>query len=127
MLGRIAAAAARQSPFAGASRGFAAKVTSPVPLSIRKDSLFVQCTIAALVYFVPQDVVILGPLFWSWHSTASAINPKKKQPDAEAALEAFKAKKGLDKLDVSRGRSTWYVTVGGCRGAPPAECPAADA
>merc|ERR1712232_269062 len=103
--------AAARSPMIGATRGFAAYVAAPKPLSLRYDSLMVQCTIAAIVYFVPQDVVVLGGLLWNWHATSSAISPKSKQQDAEAALERFKAKKGLDNVSVSRGRSTWYVSV----------------
>merc|ERR1719401_834920 len=123
MLGRLAAAsrvAARRSAFAappvlrsplmGATRG-AAQVSAPKPLSIRMDSLFVKCVIAALIYFVPQDAVFLTGLFWKWHKEASAISPKKKAADAEAALEEFKAKKGLDDVKVSKGRSTWYVSA----------------
>merc|ERR1719436_510647 len=83
----------------GAMRG-AAVVRSPRPLSIRNDSLFVKCMIAAVVYFVPQDIVFLSGLLYIWHSTAKAISPKKKHTDAEATLEAFKAKKGLDNVGV---------------------------
>merc|ERR1719394_2097473 len=111
MLGRLAAAsrlAARRSaamagqpplrsPFllgaAGVARG-AAHVSAPRPLSIRMDSLFVKCMIAAVIYFVPQDAVFMTGLFWYWHNTAACVSPKKKQADAEAALEDFKAKKG---------------------------------
>ncbi|CAJ1461913.1 unnamed protein product [Effrenium voratum] len=50
------------------ARGFATKVYSPRPLSVRYDGLMTQCVVAALVYFVPQDVVFLGGLFYVWHS-----------------------------------------------------------
>merc|ERR1712039_869036 len=96
---------------AGAPRFFAAHVSAPKPLSIRMDSLFVKCMIAAVIYFVPQDAVFMTGLFWYWHNTAACISPKKKQADAEAALEDFKAKKGLDDVKVSKGRSTWYVSA----------------
>merc|ERR1719254_325519 len=101
MLGRIAAvrrfaaaplrsAAAQQRstpliwamPGSGAVRN-AAVVTSPRPLSIRYDSLFVKCMIAALVYFVPQDAVFLTGHFFVWHSTAKSISPKTRHEDAE--------------------------------------------
>mmetsp|Transcript_110272 Transcript_110272/g.355632 ORF Transcript_110272/g.355632 Transcript_110272/m.355632 type:complete len:122 (-) Transcript_110272:6-371(-) len=120
LFGRIAAAS-RAAAVLGAQRavplGFpgaqrtATTGAFPKLMSIRYDGLFIKCCVAALVYFVPQDVVILGGLFWSWHSASSSISPKKKQADAEAALEAFKAKKGLDDLKVYKGRSTWHVTL----------------
>eukprot|EP00420_Gonyaulax_spinifera_P036312 CAMPEP_0197885060 /NCGR_PEP_ID=MMETSP1439-20131203/11299_1 /TAXON_ID=66791 /ORGANISM="Gonyaulax spinifera, Strain CCMP409" /LENGTH=136 /DNA_ID=CAMNT_0043504813 /DNA_START=20 /DNA_END=427 /DNA_ORIENTATION=+ len=90
----------------GAARTAVAS-SSPAPLSLRMDSLMVKCCIAAVVYFAPQDVVFLGGLFWVWHSKASAISPKKVQKDADAAVEEFKAKKGLEEVKVSKGRSTW--------------------
>merc|ERR1719424_2488919 len=107
MLGRIVAASRfaaartlRAQPAAGASwasrRGFAATVSSPRPLSIRMDSLFVKCMIAALVYFVPQDAVFLTGLAAYWHNQAATSVPKVKQADAEGALAEWKAKKGLD-------------------------------
>eukprot|EP00930_Biecheleria_cincta_P011461 TRINITY_DN11429_c0_g1_i2.p1 TRINITY_DN11429_c0_g1~~TRINITY_DN11429_c0_g1_i2.p1 ORF type:complete len:144 (+),score=36.69 TRINITY_DN11429_c0_g1_i2:61-432(+) len=111
------AMAARRSSFAApgalpiSTRNFAAKVTSPRPLSIRGDGLMIQCVVAALVYFVPQDAVFLGGLFWTWHNYGAKAAPKQKQADAEAALEEFKAKKGLEDVKISKGRSTWYVRV----------------
>mmetsp|Transcript_17151 Transcript_17151/g.30079 ORF Transcript_17151/g.30079 Transcript_17151/m.30079 type:complete len:121 (+) Transcript_17151:74-436(+) len=119
MLGRLAASrfgaglakkGGLATPFS--TRAFAAvKVSSPRPLSIRGDSLMVQCVVAALVYFVPQDIVFLGGLFWSWHTTASLTSPKAKQADADSAVEEFKAKKGLEKVSVYKGRSTWQVSI----------------
>ncbi|CAE8614004.1 unnamed protein product, partial [Polarella glacialis] len=122
-LGRIAAAsrfAARGAftatsrtgfPAPLGSRGFAATSSLPKLLSIRMDSLFVKCLIAAVVYFVPQDLVFLTGLFWSWHNTAASISPKMSQADAAAAVEAFKAKKGLEDVKVYQGRSTHFVTL----------------
>eukprot|EP00438_Fugacium_kawagutii_P000916 Skav211591 [mRNA] locus=scaffold2962:49773:53467:- [translate_table: standard] len=103
------------SPVPNLRRGFAAQVTSPRPLSIRGDGLVVlpaaplgscgwrrsqattdafmaQCIVAALVYF------------------AASASPKVKQADAEAAVEEFKSKKGLEMVKVVKGRNTWYVT-----------------
>jgi len=37
------------------------------------------------------------------HATASAKSPKSKPKDMDAAVESFKAKKGLDKVKYSRG------------------------
>ena len=87
LLRRFAAPAARVarnslSPVVPVSRGFAAKVTSPRPLSIRGDGLMIQCVVAALVYFVPQDAVFLGGLFWTWHNYGAKAAPKQKQADS---------------------------------------------
>merc|ERR1719237_619981 len=84
--------------FGGAARKVAAQpvVTSPRPLSIRYDSLFVQCFIAAIIHFVPQDAIFVTGLLAYWYNTASTVSPKKWHKDAEGALEEFKAKKGID-------------------------------
>ena len=129
MLGRIAAASrlaaaplrsnlAQRSaalrpalfPQAGAARNFAA-VAYPKTLSIRMDGLMAKCLIAAVVYFVPQDIVFLSGLFWYWHTKATTIAPACRQPDAEAALAEFKAKKGLDNVKVSKGSRKWCVSI----------------
>merc|ERR1712113_1204730 len=95
----------------GGTRSFAATVSAPKPLSIRMDSLFVKCMIAAVVYFVPQDAVFLSGLFYYWYQAGRTAAPKQKQADAEAALEEFKAKKGLSDANVKKGGNTWYVTL----------------
>eukprot|EP00929_Paragymnodinium_shiwhaense_P030388 TRINITY_DN17234_c0_g1_i1.p1 TRINITY_DN17234_c0_g1~~TRINITY_DN17234_c0_g1_i1.p1 ORF type:complete len:125 (-),score=35.03 TRINITY_DN17234_c0_g1_i1:162-536(-) len=115
---RIAASGAVNRGFAGVSkpmqRNFASQaqynVAMPKVLTTRTDSLMFQCVVAALIYFVPQDVVFLGCVGWIWHSKASSISPCKRQLDAAAAVEEFKAKKGLDKVSVSEGR-TWHVSL----------------
>merc|ERR1719150_347422 len=56
--------------------------------------------VAAIVYFVPQDAIFVTGLVWFWHHKATTIAPKKKQEDAEAALESFKARKGLEEVKV---------------------------
>eukprot|EP00408_Alexandrium_pacificum_P022874 CAMPEP_0171186544 /NCGR_PEP_ID=MMETSP0790-20130122/16867_1 /TAXON_ID=2925 /ORGANISM="Alexandrium catenella, Strain OF101" /LENGTH=250 /DNA_ID=CAMNT_0011651591 /DNA_START=80 /DNA_END=830 /DNA_ORIENTATION=- len=114
-LARGAAGPARSAAMLMPARG-AAVVTSPRPLSIRMDSLFVKCFIAAVIYFGPQDAVFLGGLGWFWHSRAAAASPKKRLPDAAAAVEEFKAKKGLDDVKVVQGGRTWRVGL--ARAAP---------
>merc|ERR1712060_528945 len=99
-----------QSPQLSQARNMAA-VTSPRPLSIRMDSLMMQCVVAALIYFVPQDLVFVGGLLMAWHSKAKCISPCKKQADVEAAVEAFKEKKGLEEVQVSKGSRTWRVSL----------------
>ena len=75
----------------------------PSTLSVRMDSLFVQCCIAAIIHFVPQDLIFLGGVCYMTHATASAKSPKKSNKDMDAAVDAFKAKKGLDNVNYSRG------------------------
>jgi len=70
---------------------------------MRWDSLMVQCTVAALIYFVPQDIPIVAGMLFYWHNAASNSAPSKWHSDPAAALEDFKAKKGLDSADVKKG------------------------
>mmetsp|Transcript_22633 Transcript_22633/g.57716 ORF Transcript_22633/g.57716 Transcript_22633/m.57716 type:complete len:126 (-) Transcript_22633:114-491(-) len=93
------------------TRGAAQVVTSPMPLSFRMDGLMMQCVVAALIYFVPQDLVFLTGLFRMWHVEAASVSPCQKQSDAEAAVEEWKAKKGLDKVAVAKGSRTWQVCI----------------
>merc|ERR1712166_1207264 len=76
----------------------AARNASSIPqtLSVRMDGLFIQCCIAAIIHFVPQDVIFLGGILYMTHATASAKSPKRSVGDRDAAVEAFKAKKGID-------------------------------
>merc|ERR1712187_1062289 len=96
--------------FSGSSQGFAT-VSSPRPLSFRMDGLFAKCMIAAVIHFAPLDIVLFGGLCVMWHNQGTTAAPKAVQADANAALEAFKAKKGLDDVKVSKGRSTWHLTL----------------
>merc|ERR1719265_2421690 len=65
------------------------------------DGLMAQCAVAAIIHFVPQDVIFIGLALWVCHSTATAKVPKKTAGDQDAAVEAFKAAKGLDDSAVS--------------------------
>ena len=69
------------------------------------------CVVAAVVYFVPQDLIFVGGLFTSWHAQAATISPCQKQSDAEGAVAAWKAKKGLENVDVYKGSRTWQVSM----------------
>merc|ERR1712187_743014 len=87
----------------GSAQGFAT-VSSPRPLSFRMDGLMAKCTIAAIIHFAPLDIVILGGLLAYMHKQATSTAPKAVQADAQAAMDDFKSKKGLDKVNVSKGR-----------------------
>jgi len=71
------------------------------------DGLFVKCFFEAVLYFGPQDVTFLIGLGWIWHTKVATVSPQNLQPDAEAAVEAFKAKKGLEDVKVPKGSRTW--------------------
>merc|ERR1712124_198723 len=102
---RCNAIAARPT-FASSRRGFAVKgqlsPQGPSLLSIRFDSLVFGCLVAAIVHFVPQDAVFVGAVIWYWHAKSTTISPKRAQHDGEEAVEAFKAKKGIDEVRVKK-------------------------
>merc|ERR1719446_1499811 len=54
--------------------------------------MVVGVTIAALVHFVPQDLIFVAL------AGGSANVPKSKVSDIDGAVESFKAKKGLEKV-----------------------------
>jgi len=105
MLGRLARSMASPALRSFKPTQAVARNASSMPqtLSVRMDSLFIQCCIAAIIHFVPQDIVFLGGILYMTHATASAKSPKKSAGDMDAAVESFKAKKGLDKVKYSRG------------------------
>mmetsp|Transcript_23891 Transcript_23891/g.62780 ORF Transcript_23891/g.62780 Transcript_23891/m.62780 type:complete len:129 (-) Transcript_23891:65-451(-) len=108
-MGSLSQKLAVRTPTFG-SRG-AAAVSAPVPLSTRMDGLMAKVTIALIVYFVPQDLVFLGGAFWIWHGSSAAAVPTVTHKDAADAVEQFKQKKNLDKVNVAAGKSTWHVSL----------------
>ncbi len=91
------------------SRLVRSAVRAPVPLSVRYDSLLVQCMIAAAVYFGPQDAAIGLLAAISGRAGSNSINKPADVAEPSAALDAFYAKKGLtvDDFRVSQGGRTW--------------------
>merc|ERR1712130_902781 len=98
----------RAQPTTVAKRGMA---LGPRTLSLRMDGLFTQCCVAAIIFFVPQDLVFCAGLFAYWHNMASSISPCKKHQNVDDAIEEFKAKKGLEKVSVSGKIGGKYVTI----------------
>ena len=88
----------------------AAPVRAPIPLSVRYDSLLVQCMIAAGLYFGPQDAFIGALAFISGRAYSNSYNKPADVAEPSGALEKFYAKKGLssDSFNVQTGRS-WEV------------------
>lgn len=95
----------------GAYAEWTKTITMPIPMSLRMDSLMVKCVIAALIYFVPQDVVFLAGLLKNWRATSNQVSCPQWHEDPDAAVEAFKAKKGLDDVKVQKGKWTHVVTM----------------
>ena len=88
-------------------------VSLPKPIAFRTDSLLVKVTLGALIYFVPQDLALLG-------LGAAAGRAKSRNTNAPVALDD--PKKGLDnylksrgitqeKVNVKEGRSQWEVKL----------------
>lgn len=73
----------------------ASAVRSPIPMTVRYDSLLVQCGIAALVYFVPQDAFIAALAIMNGRAYSNSINRASRVEKPSEAVEKFCAKKGL--------------------------------
>ena len=88
-----------------------AAVNAPVPLSVRYDSLLVQCCIAAAVYFGPQDAVIAGLAALNGRAYSNSINRVSDVAEPSAELAKFYVKKGMsaDAFTVSQGRRSLQV------------------
>ena len=88
----------------------AGAVRAPIPLSVRYDSLLVQCMIAAAVYFGPQDAAVGLLAAMAGRAQSNSINRPCDVADPSSALEKFYAKKGLsaDAFRVAEG-STYHV------------------
>jgi hypothetical protein len=83
-----------------------AAIGGPIPLSVRYDSLLVQCMIAAGLYFGPQDAFIGALAFLNGRAYSNSVNKPVDVADPTAALEKFYTKKGLNGEDfkVRQGR-----------------------
>ena len=64
-------------------------------MSVRYDSLLVQCGIAALVYFVPQDAFILSLAVLNGRAYSNSHSKPVELDNAQDAVSKFYAKKGL--------------------------------
>ncbi len=86
-------------------------VRAPIPLSVRYDSLLVQCCIAAVVYFGPQDAAIGALAFMSGRAGSNSMNKPVDVKDASQAVEKFYAKKGLssDAFKLKQGGNQWEL------------------
>jgi hypothetical protein len=82
----------------------------PSLISVRYDSLLVQCLIAAGIYFGPQDAALGFLAAVNGRAYSNSYNKPVEVSDPQGAIEKFYAKKGLSEadLDVRRGRS-WEV------------------
>jgi len=83
----------------------------PKPLAIRSDSLLVKCVIAAAVYFVPQDAVVLTLGALAGRARSRNLNAPAALADPRAAVAAFVQARGLGEVVTVEGRSTWEVKL----------------
>mmetsp|Transcript_22352 Transcript_22352/g.56498 ORF Transcript_22352/g.56498 Transcript_22352/m.56498 type:complete len:121 (+) Transcript_22352:310-672(+) len=65
------------------------------PTTFRQDSLLVACTIAALTYYVPQDLVFLSLLGMNKKTETGMMGGKKKCANPHAAFAEWKAARPL--------------------------------
>ncbi len=79
------------------------------PISLRQDSLLVACCISAITYFVPQDLVFLGLVWANLRSNSGQINNKQTVPNAEAAFNTWKEKRGINNVALQGSGSTYYA------------------
>ena len=85
--------------------------SGPIPMSVRYDSLLVQCLIAAGLYYGPQDAALGALAAISGRAYSNTYNKPVEVTDPQSAIETFYSKKGLNENDLSikRGRS-WEVS-----------------
>ena len=85
----------------------------PQPLTVRTDSLLVQCMIAAGIFFVPQDLAVLGLGFFVGRANSRSRNAPGDVQDPKLAIDKFLESRGLDaaKVVVNEGRGTWKVSL----------------
>jgi hypothetical protein len=96
------------------SRLFKASLaTMPRPLAIRKDSLLVQCMIAAVIFFVPQDAAVLGVGLLAGRATSRNVNGPVNLETPEDSLNKFYASRGLDasKFNVVKSGNSWKANL----------------
>ncbi|CAD7931847.1 unnamed protein product [Amoebophrya sp. A120] len=83
------------------------------PTAFRQDSLLVACTIAALTYYVPQDLVFLTLLGMYKRAETGLMGGKTKCANPHAAFAEWKSTRGsLVKNSTCYGSgSCYYATV----------------
>jgi len=79
------------------------------PTSFRQDSLLVACTVAALTYFVPQDLVFLTFAYMHIKSK-HGLYGGKKSCNAEKAFQEWKSKRGLTNVAMTGSGNTRHAT-----------------
>ena len=81
------------------------------PLVFRADSLLVKVTIAALMFYVPQDVVLFLLYLKNRFALSSEINNAQWQDDSKKQFEEWKSQRKLNNVDLSNPDSKYaYVT-----------------
>mmetsp|Transcript_1227 Transcript_1227/g.1867 ORF Transcript_1227/g.1867 Transcript_1227/m.1867 type:complete len:104 (+) Transcript_1227:3-314(+) len=74
----------------------------PQPLSWRMDSLLIQCLVAAVIYFAPQDIAFLAAAGMYCKGASGG-----RVDNVESAFEHWKETKGLDNKAVLSGNHAY--------------------
>lgn len=80
------------------------------PTALRQDSLLFACVIAAVVHYVPQDVVFLGLAYAHLSSYSSRYGSPEPVKDIQATLEEWKTKRNLKKVSLVGSGSVQYAS-----------------
>ena len=91
--------------------GFASAGIVPT-LTMRMDSLFAQCTIDAVIHFVPQDAVCVLGWFLYERNERNKVNYTTRLDNPKKHWNAWLAKKGMVEGDLNlyKGSSKWTAT-----------------
>ncbi|OEH77625.1 hypothetical protein cyc_06882 [Cyclospora cayetanensis] len=75
-------------------------------LTFRKDSLLVQCCVAASLWFAPPDAVTVAGLYWFERQNGRRRCPTSSTPSIDDSLAKFlKQKKGTFCVDVQKNKT----------------------
>ncbi len=86
----------------------------PVLSSMRKDSLLVGCLIAAVIYYVPQDLGLIGMYLIGKSAGSKSIDVRKDLDNPQESLDQFLSSRGLDAASVKvtgKSGNRWAVKM----------------
>ncbi|KAF4745749.1 hypothetical protein FOZ63_018366 [Perkinsus olseni] len=79
-------------------------------MMLRYDSLLWQCTIAAAIWFVPQDIAAVSAFLLYGRSKSRTINQPVYVDNVDAAANEYFQRKGLDPSKMMMVRKSSKVT-----------------
>ena len=85
----------------------------PKPIAFRSDSLLVKVTIGALIYFVPQDIALLGLGAVAGRAKSRNSNAPVALADPKKGVESYLKSRGIseENVNIKEGRSNWEVKL----------------